>query len=82
MEDSEVVLVSERNDAGLKKLSQVLSEQTRDSPTFLNVTCLLKYVLNCDLLSSGSGRGSLSLVGITEELFERKSCGFGLENLN
>jgi hypothetical protein len=28
IEDSEAVLVSERNDAGLQKLSQVLSEQT------------------------------------------------------
>jgi hypothetical protein len=48
IEDSEVVLVSERNDAGLKKLSQVLSEQTSDSSAFLNVMCLLKYVLNCE----------------------------------
>jgi hypothetical protein len=28
IEDSEVVLVFERNNAGLKKLSQILSEQT------------------------------------------------------
>jgi hypothetical protein len=38
-----VVLVLERNNAGLKKLSQVLSGQTSDSSAFLNVTCLLKY---------------------------------------
>jgi hypothetical protein len=37
IEDSEVVLVSERNDAGLKKLSQVLSEQTSDLSAFLNL---------------------------------------------
>jgi hypothetical protein len=36
IEDSEVVLVTERNNAGLKKLSQVLSEQTSDSSAFLN----------------------------------------------
>jgi hypothetical protein len=42
------VLVCERNDAGLKELSQVLSEQTSDSSAFLNATCLLKYVLNCE----------------------------------
>jgi hypothetical protein len=30
---------SERNNAGLKKLSQVLSEQTRGSPAFLNAAC-------------------------------------------
>jgi hypothetical protein len=43
VEDSEVVLVSE-----LKKLSQVLSEQTSDSPAFVNAVCLLKYVLRCE----------------------------------
>jgi hypothetical protein len=48
MENSEVVLVSERNDAGLKKVSQVLSDQTNDSSTFQNTMCLLKYVLNCE----------------------------------
>jgi hypothetical protein len=32
----------------LKKLSQVLSEQTSDTSAFLNATCLLKYVLNCE----------------------------------
>jgi hypothetical protein len=42
IEDSEVVLVSERDDAGLKKLSQVLSEQTSDSSAFLNVMWLSK----------------------------------------
>jgi hypothetical protein len=36
IEDSEVVLVSERDNAGLKKLSQVLS-------AFLNTMRLLKY---------------------------------------
>jgi hypothetical protein len=41
------VLVCERNNAGLKKLSQVLSEQTSDSSAFLNATCF-KYVLNCE----------------------------------
>jgi hypothetical protein len=40
--DSEVVLVSERNDAGLMKLSQVLSKRTSDSPAFLNAMRLLK----------------------------------------
>jgi hypothetical protein len=48
IEDSEVVLVCERNNAGLKKLSHVLSEETSDSSAFLNVICLLKYVLNCE----------------------------------
>jgi hypothetical protein len=42
IEDSEVVRVFERNNEDLKKLSQVLSEQTSDSSAFLNVTCLLK----------------------------------------
>jgi hypothetical protein len=42
------VLVSERNNAGLKKLSLVLSEQTSDSSAFLNAMCLLKEVLNCE----------------------------------
>jgi hypothetical protein len=41
IENSEVELVSERNNAGLKKLSQVLSEQTSDSSALLNVMCLL-----------------------------------------
>jgi hypothetical protein len=35
-EDSEVVLAFERNNAGLKEPSQVLSEQTSDSSAFLN----------------------------------------------
>jgi hypothetical protein len=48
IEDSEVVLVFERNKAGLQKLSQVLSEQKSDSSAFLNSTCLLKYVLNSE----------------------------------
>jgi hypothetical protein len=48
IEDSEVVLLSERNDAGLKKLSQVLSEQTSESSAFLHAMCLLKCVLNCE----------------------------------
>jgi hypothetical protein len=34
--------------AGLKKLSQVVSEQTSDSPAFLNAVCILKYVLRCE----------------------------------
>jgi hypothetical protein len=38
IEDSEVELVLERNNAGLKKLSQVLSEQTGDSSAFPNAT--------------------------------------------
>jgi hypothetical protein len=41
-EDSEAVLVSERNNAGLEKLPQVLSEQTSGSSAFLNATCLFK----------------------------------------
>jgi hypothetical protein len=40
--DSEVVLVFESNNAGLKKLSQVLSEETSDSSAFLNATFLFK----------------------------------------
>jgi hypothetical protein len=48
IEDSEVVRDFELNNAGLKKLSQVLSEQTSDSSAFLNPTCLLKFVLNCE----------------------------------
>jgi hypothetical protein len=48
MENSEVVPVFERNNAGLKKLFQVLSKQTSDSSAFLNAMCLLKYVLNCE----------------------------------
>jgi hypothetical protein len=40
--DSEAVLVSERNNAGLKRLSQVLSEQTSVSSAFLNVMWLSK----------------------------------------
>jgi hypothetical protein len=42
IEDSEVVLVFERNNAGLKKPAKVLSEQTSDSPAFLNATCPTK----------------------------------------
>jgi hypothetical protein len=41
-EDSEAVLVFERNSAGLQKLSQVLSEQTSGSSAFLNVACHFK----------------------------------------
>jgi hypothetical protein len=40
IEDSEVVLVFERNNAGWKRLSQVLSEQTSDSSAFLNAMSL------------------------------------------
>jgi hypothetical protein len=47
IKDSEVVLVYERNNAGLKKLSQVLSEQTSDSSAILNAMRFLNYVLNC-----------------------------------
>jgi hypothetical protein len=47
-EDSEVVLVFECNNAGLKKLSQVLFEQTSVSSAFLNATRLFKYMLNCE----------------------------------
>jgi hypothetical protein len=43
IEDSEVVLVFEHNNAGLKKLFQILSEHTSDSSAFLNATFLLKY---------------------------------------
>jgi hypothetical protein len=48
-DDSEVVLVFERNNAGLKNLSSVFfSEQKSDSSVFLNVTRFLKYILNCE----------------------------------
>jgi hypothetical protein len=40
--------VFERNKADLKKLSQVLSEQTSDSSSFLNATSILNYVLKCE----------------------------------
>jgi hypothetical protein len=39
IEASKAAPLSERNNAGLKKLSQVLSEQT---------SVILKYVLNCE----------------------------------
>jgi hypothetical protein len=42
IEDPEVVLVFEHNNAGLKKLTQVLSEETSDSSAFLNAICLFK----------------------------------------
>jgi hypothetical protein len=42
IEDSEVVLVSERNNAGLNRPSQVLSEQTSDSSAFLTA------ILRCE----------------------------------
>jgi hypothetical protein len=45
IEDSEVVLVFERNNAGLKELSS-LSEGTSDSSSFLNVMCMYSTV-NC-----------------------------------
>jgi hypothetical protein len=48
IEDSEVVLVFERNNVGVKNLSSFLFEQTSDSFAFLNATCLSKYVLNCE----------------------------------
>jgi hypothetical protein len=45
IEDSEVVLVFERNNAGLKTYS-VFSEQTSDSSAFVNAACFYKVVLN------------------------------------
>jgi hypothetical protein len=48
IEDSEIVLGFERDNAGLKKLSQVLSEQTNDSSAIVNDVCLLKHALNCE----------------------------------
>jgi hypothetical protein len=48
IKDSEVVLVFERNNPGLKKPPQVLSEQTSDSSAFLNAMRLSKYVLDCE----------------------------------
>jgi hypothetical protein len=47
-EDPEVAAVFERNNAGLRKLSQVLSEQTSDSSAFLSAVCILKYALKCE----------------------------------
>jgi hypothetical protein len=41
IDDSEVVLVFERTNAGLKKLSQGLSEQTSGSSAFLNAAMCL-----------------------------------------
>jgi hypothetical protein len=46
-EDSEAVLVFERNNVGFKRC-QVMSQQTSDSSAFLNVICHLKCVLNCE----------------------------------
>jgi hypothetical protein len=51
IEDSEVVLIFERNNAGLKKLSS-FSGQTSDSSAFLSAMCFLRYVLNCEQHSS------------------------------
>jgi hypothetical protein len=48
IDDSVFVLVFESNNADFKKLSQVLSEQTRDSFAFIKVVRLLKLVLNCE----------------------------------
>jgi hypothetical protein len=48
IEDLEVVVVFERNNTGLKKLSSFLSEQTSDSSAFPNVMCILKRVLSCE----------------------------------
>jgi hypothetical protein len=48
IEDSEVAPVFARNNAGLKKLSQVLSEQTSGSSAFINPICLLEYILICE----------------------------------
>jgi hypothetical protein len=47
-EDSEVVLVFEHNNIGLKKVCQVLSEQTSNLSALVNVTCPLNRVLNCE----------------------------------
>jgi hypothetical protein len=45
----EVVLAFESNNAGLKKLSQILYMQSNDSSAYLNATtCFLKYVLKCE----------------------------------
>jgi hypothetical protein len=40
IEDSEIVLVFERNNEGLRKLSQVTSGQSSDSSAILNAMCL------------------------------------------
>jgi hypothetical protein len=65
LEDAEVVLVFERNNVGLKELSQVLSEQTSDSSAFLNAMCLIQYVLNCEQHSSFSVfRSGLTVTGL------------------
>jgi hypothetical protein len=62
----------ERNNAGLKKLSQVLSEQTSDSPAFLHVMCVLKYVLNCEQhFSFFSIRISEGLLNFLDTLYNR-----------
>jgi hypothetical protein len=74
IQDPEVVLVFERNNAGLKKLSQVLSEQTYDSSAFLNAMCLLKCVLNCEqhlscfIFRSGLARVAREVLGLNLSL--------------
>jgi hypothetical protein len=47
IEDSEVLLVFVRSNAGLKKLSSFVWTD-KWSPNFLNAMCLLKYVYNCE----------------------------------
>jgi hypothetical protein len=57
IDNSEVVLAFERSNPGLKKLS-IFSEYESDSSAFLNATCLLKHVLDCErgtLYRSGWG---------------------------
>jgi hypothetical protein len=79
-DQTEVVLVSERNNAGLMELSQVVSEQTSDSSACLNVTCLLKYVLNCERsLDSSVGRANgYGLDDLGVEFESRKGKKFSL----
>jgi hypothetical protein len=67
----EAEFVSERNDAGLKELS----EQTSDSSAFLNAaTCLSKCVLNCEQrFQFFVFRSGLSDIRITESLLHHKT---------
>jgi hypothetical protein len=69
--DSEVVLGFERNNAGLKKLSKLLSEQRSDSSAFLNAMCLLKYVLNCE--QNFSFQSGLTATGLVRVYCKMKS---------
>jgi hypothetical protein len=46
IEDSEIVIVFEHNNADLKKLLRFyFSEQTSDSSAFLNAMCILKLCI-------------------------------------